>query len=85
MLAKQRLSAARRLLLCLPGLFLTGLAVGCSSALETGYKPRPLGVSDAERKAFYSPKYTRAAAQAEQERDKEAEFRARRPDYRPGM
>jgi hypothetical protein len=62
-----------------------GSVFGCSSTLETGYKPRALGVSDAERKGYYSPKYTRAAAQAEQERDKEAEFRARRPDYRPGF
>jgi hypothetical protein len=59
---------------------------GCSSTtLETGYKPRLLGAGDAERKAFYSAKYTRAAALAEQEKGKDAEFRARRPDYRPGM
>ena len=59
---------------------------GCSSTtLETGYQPRPLGAGDAERKAFYSAKYTRAAALAEQEKGKDAEFRARRPDYRPGM
>jgi hypothetical protein len=59
---------------------------GCSSSkLETGYQPRRLGAGDAERKAFYSAKYTRAAVLAEQEKGKEAEFRARRPDYRPGM
>lgn len=62
------------------------LAAGCSSTkLETGYQPRPLGASDLERKAFYSAKYTRAAAMAEQERGRDAEFRARRPDYRPGL
>jgi hypothetical protein len=62
-----------------------GLA-GCSNnRLETGYQPRPLGAGDAERKAFYSAKYTRAAVLAEQEKGKDAEFRARRPDYRPGM
>ena len=62
------------------------LSVGCgSSRLETGYQPRPLGASDLERKAFYSAKYTRAAAMAEQERGRETEFRARRPDYRPGF
>ena len=73
--------------LILPALLpaLMGLA-GCgSSRLETGYQPRPLGAGDAQRKAFYSAKYTRAAALAEQERGREAEFRARRPDYRPGM
>ena len=59
---------------------------GCgSSRLETGYQPRPLGAGDAQRKAFYSAKYTRAATLAEQERGRESEFRARRPDYRPGM
>ena len=61
--------------------------LGCGSGkLETGYEYRPLGASDAERRAFYSPRYTRAAAQAEQERDeRETDYRARRPDYRPGF
>jgi hypothetical protein len=70
-----------------PALLLALVAIGgCGSTrLETGYQPRPLGAGDAERKAFYSAKYTRAAALAEQERGREAEFRARRPDYRPGM
>ena len=64
----------------------SGLAISCSSTtLETGYHPRLLGAGDAERKAFYSAKYTRAAALAEQEKGRESEFRARRPDYRPGM
>jgi hypothetical protein len=59
---------------------------GCGTGkLETGYAYRPLGASDAERRAFYSPRYTRAAAIAEQERSREAEFRSRRPDYRPGF
>jgi len=70
----------------LPMLAIATLNAGCgSSSLETGYQPRRLGVSDAERKAFYSPKYTRAAVMAEQEKGRETEFRARRPDYRPGF
>jgi hypothetical protein len=71
----------------LPALLVAILAVGgCGSTrLETGYQPRPLGAGDAERKAFYSAKYTRAATLAEQEKGRDAEFRARRPDYRPGM
>jgi hypothetical protein len=71
----------------LPALLIGFLAIGgCSSSkLETGYQPRPLGAGDAERKAFYSAKYTRASVLAEQEKGKESEFRARRPDYRPGM
>ena len=54
------------------------MAAGCgSSKLETGYAPRPLNASDAQRRAYYSGKYTKDAIRAEQER--ESEFRARRP------
>jgi hypothetical protein len=54
------------------------ISAGCgSSTLETGYKPRPLNASDAERRAYYSGRYTKEAVRAEQER--EAQFRARRP------
>ena len=82
---RSRKASLRLMLVPLIGLApLTGL--GCSSStLETGYQPRLLGAGDAQRKAFYSAKYTRAAALAEQERGKESEFRTRRPDYRPGM
>jgi hypothetical protein len=59
---------------------------GCGTGkLETGYQYRPLGASDAERKAYYSPRYTRAAAVAEQERQRDADVRSRKPDYRPGF
>lgn len=61
----------------LSSLLLTA-AAGCeSSKLETGYVPRPLNVSDTERRAYYSGKYTKEAVRADQER--EADFRARRP------
>ena len=51
---------------------------GCgSSKLETGYTPRPLNASDAERRAYYSGRYTKEAVRADQER--ESDFRARRP------
>jgi hypothetical protein len=54
------------------------ISAGCgSSTLETGYKPRPLNASDAERRAYYSGKYTKEAVRAEQERD--AQYRAHRP------
>ena len=57
---------------------LAGGAAGCDSGnLETGYKYRPLNATDAERRAYYSGKYTKEAVKADQER--EAEFRARRP------
>jgi len=42
--------------------------LGCgSSELETGYKPRPLSASDAQRKAYYAPQYSREAAMAAQQ------------------
>jgi hypothetical protein len=45
---------------------------GCStSTTETGYEPRHLGMSDAQRKALYAPKYTIEQAQAQSERDAE--------------
>jgi hypothetical protein len=76
----------RRTMMACSLLLLSFAGLGCgSSTLETGYKPRPLGASDVERRAFYSPKYTRAAAQAGQGSDHDAEFRSRRPDYRPGF
>jgi hypothetical protein len=54
------------------------LGAGCeSSKLETGYTPKPLNASDAERRAYYSGKYTKESVKADQER--EAEFRSRRP------
>ena len=49
------------------GLLVGALAAGsagCSSRLETGYQPRPLGVSAAERKAYYASPYTPEAAAA---------------------
>jgi len=69
----------RRLGPVLSALVLAGACgAGCeSSKLETGYTPRPLNASDAERRAYYSGKYTKEAVKAEQER--QVEFRARRP------
>jgi hypothetical protein len=79
------MTARRTLIGALPLLLVfTGLGCG-SNELETGYRPKPLGASDAERRAFYSPRYTRAAALAGQARDRDADFRSRRPDYRPGF
>lgn len=34
------------------------MALGCTSQLETGYKPRKLGVSESERRAFYSDPFS---------------------------
>jgi hypothetical protein len=53
-----------RLALNLVGLMALTVATGCSSKLETGYEPRPLGVSAAERKGYYASPYTAEAAAA---------------------
>lgn len=45
-----------------------GAAAGCSSGLETGYVPRPLGASEAERRGYYASPYTPEAAAAAQVR-----------------
>jgi len=48
------------------------LLAGCGqSVTETGYEPHYLGMSDAQRKALYAPKYTIEQAQAQSERDAE--------------
>jgi hypothetical protein len=31
---------------------------GCSNALETGYKPTPLGAASSERRAYYANPFT---------------------------
>ena len=40
--------------------------VGCTSALEDGYKPRKLGASDAARRSYYASPFTPEAAAAQQ-------------------
>ena len=55
-------------------------SAGCSSKLETGYEPRPLGVSAAERKGYYASPYTPEAAAAGRAQQAE-DFRSMR---RPG-
>jgi hypothetical protein len=43
------------------------LVCGCSEKLETGYEPKRLGVSSAERRAYYASPYTPEAIAAEHE------------------
>ena len=63
-------------LLC--GVVAAGSA-GCSSKLETGYEPRQLGVSAAERKGYSASPYTPEAAAAGRAQQAE-DFRSiRRP------
>ena len=56
-----------------------GLALGgCDTNLVTGYQPRRLGDSPAERKAYYASRFTPAAQEAQQE--KLQELHNRRPN-----
>jgi hypothetical protein len=57
-------------------------ALGCDqSKLDTGYHYRPLGASDAQRRAYYAPEYSREAALAGQQRESDVSNMSRR---RPG-
>jgi hypothetical protein len=57
---------------------LVWMGCGCgSTTTETGYEPAKLGLSEAQRKALYAPKYSTQQAQAHSER--EAEIKSRRP------
>jgi len=47
------------------GLLMLGFT-GCSSTLETGYVPRPLGSSSTERRGYYASPFTPEAAAAAQ-------------------
>ena len=57
------------------------LTVGCSSTLETGYKPRKLGESNATRRSYYASPFTPEARAAELERDEELQRRRPTPGY----
>jgi hypothetical protein len=51
---------------------------GCGSpTTETGYEPQKLGLSDAQLKGLYAPKYSQQQARAQAEL--EAERKARKP------
>ena len=53
---------------------------GCgSSTTETGYEPRKLGLSEAQGKGLYAPKYSQEQARAQAEREQESKSR------RPGL
>ena len=52
---------------------------GCSSTLETGYKPRTLGASSTERRSYYASPFTPAASAADEERGEGLKPRTPRP------
>jgi hypothetical protein len=57
----------RRIELSMLGLLAVVLGGGgCGpQATDTGYEPRRLGLSDAQRKALYAPRYSQERAQAD--------------------
>jgi hypothetical protein len=60
------------------GVLLGLLVGGCSSGTtETGYEPNKLGLSDAQLKGLYAPRYSQQQARAQAEM--EAERKARKP------
>jgi hypothetical protein len=61
-------------------LFVLTLA-GCNSALEDGYKPHKLGVSDAVRRSYYANPFTPEAKASDTDREQEIEARRPRPGY----
>lgn len=59
---------------------------GCSTALETGYVPRPLGSTSTERRGYYASPFTPEAAAAAQSRsDPGADLRSMRRAPGPGI
>ncbi len=58
-----------------------GSLAGCESELETGYKPRKIGASSAERRGFYASPFTPEAKAAGLEREQELDARRPTPGY----
>lgn len=47
----------------------TAILVGCKSELDTGYKPKKLGVSNEERRAYYAPAFSPESQAGQKEGD----------------
>lgn len=56
-------------------------SAGCGNKLATGYEPRPLGASAAQRRGFYALPFSTEARAAEADRDSELDARRPRPGY----
>ena len=65
--------------LILVSAFALASSTGCSNKLETGYEPRQLGVTSAERKGYYASPYTPEAAAAGRSQQAEDYHSMRRP------
>jgi hypothetical protein len=62
-------------------LLLLAAAAGCSSQLETGYKPTSLGASSSLRRSYYASPFTPEAQVSNEDRDSEIEARRPHPGY----
>jgi hypothetical protein len=72
-----------RMRTALAGLIVVAMAgAGCESNLVTGYEPRRLGDSPAQRRAYYAGKYSPQSHAADGERLDD--IRARRPGANGG-
>jgi hypothetical protein len=58
-----------------------GVLAGCTTKLETGYKPTPLGASQAMRRSYYASPFSPEAQAPDMERDQEMEARRPKPGY----
>jgi hypothetical protein len=50
------------------------LAAGCSAKLESGYDPKPLNMSVAQRRALYADPYSQQAQEAQQDQGAQSEM-----------
>ena len=57
------------------------LGAGCSSTLETGYKPRKLGASDEMRRGYYAQPFTPEAQAAKQYEENFGDSAHPKPGY----
>ncbi len=60
---------------------LVGLLAGCSSTLETGYKPRKIGASGVQRRSYYASPFTPEDRAAEMQRVQESQGGKPMPGY----
>jgi hypothetical protein len=62
-------------------IFIAAGLAGCSSTLETGYKPRLIGDSAVKQRGYYASPFTPEAKAAQAEHEQELEARRPRPGY----
>jgi hypothetical protein len=60
-------------------ILLTAASAGCSEKLESGYDPKLLKMSIAERKALYADPYSQQAQEAQQDQGSGGESQMHKP------